>query len=182
MSQRHNFTRVLWACLGNPIKIIASTCKTFIFTSTQNINFVSQFFKKILQRYCRLIILSTLGMSAHTHQNKISPIYRKLWCSSTQKFHFVSHFLLEYHKNFEPLLFWEFGHAWLCPPRLMVSTCKFDVYLQKIIFIPPFFSEILHRCHKLAILGSLGISNGTNFWKPPLFIHKQKLNLIPRSF
>ena len=33
-------------------------------------------------------------------------------------------FFLIYCKDFADLLFWIFGQAWSCPPRLMVPTCR----------------------------------------------------------
>ena len=42
-----------------------------------NINFSTQFFLEILKRHSALVVLSTLGMSGHTHQQCHSKIAMK---------------------------------------------------------------------------------------------------------
>ena len=55
-----------WA---TPSKTMISTCKRLLmFISMQNTNFITQFFLQILQRYCILVILSTLHKPGHAHQ------------------------------------------------------------------------------------------------------------------
>ena len=39
-----------------------------MFISMHNINFITQFFLEILKRHSALVVLSTLGMPGHTHQ------------------------------------------------------------------------------------------------------------------
>ena len=58
----------LWACLTTSVKSESiNLWKTLMFTCMQKINFILNFFLEILQRFCNLIILSTLGMPGHTH-------------------------------------------------------------------------------------------------------------------
>ena len=62
-------------------------------------------------------------------------------------------------KILQTCCFGKFRHLWTCPPRLMLSSCKIVWFLsvyKTINLIPPFFSEILQRYDKHAILGTLG--------------------------
>ena len=53
----------LWECLTIPIKMIVSN---FILIYRQNINFITSFFLKILQKIA-VVILGNLGMPGHSH-------------------------------------------------------------------------------------------------------------------
>ena len=70
MSQRYcKITRAIWACLVKPIKNDAINLeKTFRFISMQN--HTTQLFIEILQRYCIIVILSTLSTPRHTHPKR----------------------------------------------------------------------------------------------------------------
>ena len=62
---------VLWACLAmasknNGINLL----KTLMFIFMQKIKFTPHLFLEILLRYCKLVILGTLGMAHHPHQNQ----------------------------------------------------------------------------------------------------------------
>ena len=62
-------------------------------------------------------------------------------------------------KILQTCYFGKLRHLWTCPPRLMLSSCKIVWFLsvyKTINLIPPFFSEILQRYDKHAILGTLG--------------------------
>ena len=60
---------VLWACLAMTSKNdTTSLQKTLRFIFMQNITFIPHLFLEILQRYCKLVILGTLGTPGHAHQ------------------------------------------------------------------------------------------------------------------
>ena len=71
--------------------------KSFTLIYVQKINFIAQFFLKILQRNSKPAILGNLDMSGHTHTPKVTvPIWRNLWClSACKKNNFILHVFLE---------------------------------------------------------------------------------------
>ena len=50
-------------------QMIVSSCRKPLYLSAQNINCTPNFFLEIFQRFCKLVILDTLGINGHTHQN-----------------------------------------------------------------------------------------------------------------
>ena len=79
-----------------------------------------------------LVILGTLGMPGHTHQNG-SIILLKTVMLVAQKINFISHFIIEMLQR-------------------CFTACKV------INLIPPFVFEIFQRYYRLGILGTLGMS------------------------
>ena len=79
MSQRYcKFNRVLWACPAKNIKNNnINFYKIFMFISMHNINFSTQFFLEIFKGHSALVVLNTLGMPGHTHQQCHSKIAMK---------------------------------------------------------------------------------------------------------
>ena len=77
----------LWECLTITIKIIASKLsicsKLSCLSACKKINFITQFFLKILQRNDKLIILNNLDMPSHTqliwyyHSEKVFDVYQQ---------------------------------------------------------------------------------------------------------
>ena len=52
-------------------------------------------------------------------------ILKNLWCSCAgEKSTSYFTFSLRYCKVIANLLFWDFGHAWLCTPKRILSTCR----------------------------------------------------------
>ena len=47
-----------------------SLWKTLMFVFMQKIKFIPYLFLEILQRYCKLVILATLGVTGNTHQKR----------------------------------------------------------------------------------------------------------------
>ena len=60
---------VLWACPAMISKNDSTNLqKTLIFIFTQKVIFITHLFLKILQRYCKLVILGPLGTLGHAHK------------------------------------------------------------------------------------------------------------------
>ena len=96
----------VWAYLAKPIRNnIINLLTTFMFISMQNINFITQFSLEILQRYCILDILSTLGMPLPHTLKMIVSTYRQLRCSMHKKSTSSLTFFLRYYKDFANMLF-----------------------------------------------------------------------------
>ena len=73
ISQRYyKFFWVLETALANHIKTVkkvVSTCRKFRrLLACKKINFIAHYFLETFQRYCIVVILSTLGMPGCTHQ------------------------------------------------------------------------------------------------------------------
>ena len=93
------------------------------------------FFLETLQRYCKLVVLSTLGMHGHSHQNDGIYFNETLMLICMQKKNICHLFLA---KILQACYFGYFKHAWPPTPKeqfLLVGN--FDVYLH-------FILEILH--------------------------------------
>ena len=90
-------------------------------------------FLEILQRYCELIVLGTLGMPGYT-------MYSKQVCNITPMLFW------RYCKDMQTAYIGHFGYAWLHRPKMIVSTCKTSIFIcmPKINFTIHFFHEILH--------------------------------------
>ena len=74
----------------------------------QKINFITHFFRKVLQRNNQFVILSDFSMSAYTPKMIVS-FWRKFWCLSAVKKSFSSFMLsLGYCKDIADLL-WVLG-------------------------------------------------------------------------
>ena len=59
---------VIWACLAtNTYNDCITLKKPSTYISRQNINFILLVFLEILQRYCKLVVFSTLDMSRYAH-------------------------------------------------------------------------------------------------------------------
>ena len=81
------------------------TTLTFIFM--QIINFIFHTFLKIFQRYCKLDIFDKLW--------RLSECKNSTWsCTS----------LLAYWKNIATFYIGNFGHVWIHPSKIRVSTCR----------------------------------------------------------
>ena len=57
------------AQLNQPIKRDSINLQKTLFISMLKINFTTLFLLVILQRFCKLAILGTLGITSYTHQN-----------------------------------------------------------------------------------------------------------------
>ena len=82
------------------------------------IKFIPHVFLEILQKYCKLFILDTLDMSGHAHP--------KWYYHNVRDFHVYLQAKDQLHPPYfsgdiAKILFWEFGHVWLCTPKMIVS-------------------------------------------------------------
>ena len=113
----------------------------------QKINFIAQFFLKILQRNSKLVILGNLGMPGHTSKMIIA-IWRNLWPLSVGKSSSSSFtFSLRYSKDNVNFFGGYFGHAWLLKPKEILQLVEnFHAHLlAKNQLRPHAFLEILQR-------------------------------------
>ena len=117
------------------------------FICRQKIMFILHVFLEILQRYCKLLFLGTLGIPGYTNPKLILSTCRKLLCPFADK-KSTSPFMLfwRYWKDIQTY-FGYFGHAWLHTPKMIVPTCRrlwCVSACQKMNFIIHIFFEILH--------------------------------------
>ena len=72
-----------WPC---PPKLIVSTCRKIVgcLSECRKITFIPHLFLEILRKYCKLVILGTLGMLSNQPRT-IMRTCLKLWCLSTFK-------------------------------------------------------------------------------------------------
>ena len=78
-----------------------------------------------MERYCIVVILSTLGMPNCTHQIWMTvPTLWILWSLSLQKSTLSLTSFSRYSKDFANLLFWVLWARLANSPILIVSTCK----------------------------------------------------------
>ena len=63
---------ILWDCLARTVKTILSACRKLwcLFLCKKLCLFLTSVFLEILQRYCKLVILSNMGLSGHTHHKR----------------------------------------------------------------------------------------------------------------
>ena len=80
-------------------------------------------FPEILQRYCKFVVLGTLGMPGYAHPKWYHQYEETFMFICRQK-------IISY-----PMLFWKyckvmqtyfgyFGHAWLCTAKMIISTFR----------------------------------------------------------
>ena len=114
----------------------------------QTINFITQFFLEILRRHCILIILSTLGMSGHTHQKRQDQFIDN-WDAIYTKNNLHPSLSLRYCKDFANLLFWVIWAGLVIPKinGINLWDSLMFIWMQKINFRPHFFSETLQTCY-----------------------------------
>ena len=126
---------------SNVIKLLES----LMIICMQKINFITHFIHEILQRYCILVILSTLGMPGNGHQTQ--------WYQLVGKFNVCLHVKNQLHPSlnsrdiariWQTFYFSYFEHVWLCSPK------KSSINFRKLSclstreknLIPHFFLEI----------------------------------------
>ena len=131
-----------------------------MFICKQKIDFILPVFLEILQRYCKLVVLVTMGMFDHPPSKMIALIYRKISCLSACKKSISSLiFFSKYCKEMADLLFWV---IWACLATHILNDSinlrKSSMFIckLKINFILPVFLEILEGYCKLAIFGYFG--------------------------
>ena len=72
---------LLWAWLAmTGKKNTISLWKTLMFVFMQKIKFIPYLFLEILQRYCKLVILATLGVPGNTQQKRYQLLIENSWC------------------------------------------------------------------------------------------------------
>ena len=81
------------------------------------------FFFMILQRYCKLFILGTLGMPGYTHPKWYYQLVENLCLSAGKKSTSSPMLFWRYWKDMQ-ISFGYFGYAWLHTPKMIVSTCR----------------------------------------------------------
>ena len=64
-----------------------------MFICMQKIKFIADLFLKILQRYCKLVLLDTLGTPAYAHPKCYDELVENL--SACKKINFITHVFLE---------------------------------------------------------------------------------------
>ena len=123
----------------------------------QKINFIIHFFRKILQRNGKLVILRNLDMPAHK--------YLKWQCQFEESFNVYllaknqaqpSHFPGDIGKILKTCYFGYFGHGWSCTSKEIRSICRnIFVYLQAKKQLHYHFSGDMAKIGKILILDTL---------------------------
>ena len=135
-----------WNSLTNPLKKIVSIYKKLCLSTCKKSNYITHFFLEILQRYCILVILSTLDIVEPYPLDMINNInlQKILMLICTKNQFYPSLLSWDIAKIFQTSYFEHFRCDWSCSPKLMHHLAvKFDVYLHaKINFIPPYILEI----------------------------------------
>ena len=100
-------------CLTMPIKTIVLICRKPSWSSACKQSTLSH---SLFIRYCKKIanLLGNLAMPGHTHS---------LMFICWQELH-PSHFPCDIGKILQTCYFRYFGHAWLCAPMVILSTCR----------------------------------------------------------
>ena len=155
-----------------------------MFISMQNVNFITQFFLEILQRYCILVILSTLGMPSCTHQ--------KLQYQFIENCDIHCSMLIQLHpSHFVNMLVWVIQASLFIPPKFKVINLQDSlmfICMQKVIFTPFFFlrcckdiTNLLFQIH-WACLTMNSKNDTTSLQKTLIFIFMPKIIFIPPLF
>ena len=88
------------------------------------INFILNVFLEIWQRYCKLFILCILGMPGYTHWKWHIHLIEN-FCLSAGKTSTSSTTFFWSHCKDKPFSYFGYlKHVWLCPPKMIVSTCR----------------------------------------------------------
>ena len=91
-----------------------------MFISMQKINFIAYYFLETLQRYCIVVILSTLGMPS----DMTVPTFWILWSLSLQKSTLLLLLSRDTAKILQTCYFKYFGQDLPYSPILIISTCR----------------------------------------------------------
>ena len=155
------------------------------------INFIPHFCLEILQSFCKLVTLSNLGRHCLAMPTKVNGF--KLQNSLIFYLHLSSFpSFLRYCKDITNLPFLVFWACLAMTSKNITTSLQKSlmllIFMQKIIFIPVLFLEILQRYYKLIILvtlGQLGHAHQKQWHQPVENSYdycKQKINLIPQCF
>ena len=94
-------------------------------------------------RYCKLAILSTLGMPDYAHP-KLYYQLAKNFCLFADKKSTSSHMLFwQYSKDMQTSCFRYFGYAWLHTPKMIVSSGRNVCCLPACLKWPSLFTPFL---------------------------------------
>ena len=86
-------------------------------------NFILYIFLKILQRYCKLVILGNLDMPGYAYLKKIVSTYREPLCLTRKKSTLSPIFSWGYCKDmYINFYFGYFGYVWLRKPKILALT------------------------------------------------------------
>ena len=137
----------------------------------QKINFILHNFTEISQRYCNLVILSTLGMSGYVHskwyyqlvENFRVFLQAKKWTS-------LPTFFWRYCKDMKTSYFGYFEHAWLCTHKMIEPTCRKRQCLSACHKYFSLFTSFLKYC----ILKNLVIWLANN-----ILTHNSRTRILP---
>ena len=113
----------------------------------QNINFITHFFLKILQRNNELAILGNLAILGLTTLYCIN-LKKPLMFICCQKIDFILVFLEILQRYRKIVILGTLGMPWLCVSKVVISICRktfLFISWQKINFISHIFLEILQR-------------------------------------
>ena len=130
--------------------------KPLTFICRQKIKFILHAILEILQRYCKLIVLGTLGMPGYANSKWHYQLVENFCVHLQAKNQLHSHAFLEILQRYENFLFWV---VWAC---LVAHTQNDNISLQKtsmficrpkIKFIIHFFLEILHFKESCSLIG-----------------------------
>ena len=98
---------------------------TFVLICMQKINFITQFFLKILQINSKLVILSNLCIPCYTHLKWVSIWRKPLMSICMQKINFILHVFLEILQRYWKLaILGTVGMPGYAHPKLILSTCR----------------------------------------------------------
>ena len=119
-------------------------------------NFILYVFLKIWQRYCKLVILGTLGMPDYAYLKRYYHLVENFCLSNRQKINLVSHVFLEILQRYGNFLFWVFRVCMATQTQndsINLQKTLMSICMPKINFIIHFFLGILHFKESCNLIG-----------------------------
>ena len=112
----------IWECLAIHHHSI-NLKQPFMLICMQKINFITHFFRKILQRNSKLLFWVFWACLATHTQSDTTNLKKTFMFICRQKINFIPYAFLEMLQRYGNL-FGYFGHAWIHTPKMIVSICR----------------------------------------------------------
>ena len=136
--------------------LMVSTCRKLYLHQKSTSSLI--YFKEYCKDLAKLDILGTLAMTGPTNLNWLHQIAESVMLICLQKSTSSLPSFLRYCKDFAKCYSKYFGHACMCPPKMISACRKTYVYLMLgMKFIPHLFLHMLLRYCKFGILGTLSM-------------------------
>ena len=119
-------------------------------------NFILYIFLNIWQRYCKLVILGTLGMPGYAHLKRYYHFVENFCLSDRQKINFVSYVFLEILQRYANFLFRVLCVCMVTQTQndgMNLQKTLMSICMLKMNFIIHFFLGILHFKDSCNLIG-----------------------------